>query len=95
MLIQQNIDAISDFGFGDKETRKLYREWAVSLGAKISLHYLDVSSKIRRERVHKRNNEKEVTFVFEVSDEMFDYVDTMFVPPTEEELIDGIVIQKF
>ena len=91
-LILQGVNVIFDFGFGDKESRKYYREWAFSQGVEISLHFLDVPVEERRARVHKRNQEKSDTFAFEVTDEMFDYVETMFTPPSDEELANGLRI---
>ena len=91
-LISQGISAILDFGFGDMESRKYYREWALSQGAEVSLHFLDVPVEERRKRVHKRNEEKGLTFAFEVSDEMFDYVEATFVPPSDDELVNGLHI---
>ena len=91
-LIKQGINVIFDFGFGDVETRKYYREWAVAQGAEVSLHFLDVPVEERRKRVHKRNEEKGASFAFEVTDEMFDYVESMFVPPSDDELINGVHI---
>ena len=89
LLISQGINVIFDFGFGDMESRKYYREWALSQGAEVSLHFLDVPVEERRKRVHKRNKETDATFAFEVTDEMFDYVESMFVPPSDEELQNG------
>ena len=91
-LIEQNIDIILDFGFGDIQSRDFHRTWAVSSGARTSLHFLDIPVEIRRERVHKRNREKGSTFSFEVTDEMFNYVEGMFLPPSAEELIGGLVV---
>jgi len=91
-LIPQEINIIFDFGFGDMESRKHYREWALSQGAEVLLHFLDVPVEKRRARVHKRNKEKGATFAFEITDEMFDFVETMFVPPSDEELVNGLHI---
>ena len=46
---------------------KLLREWAISLGANVSLHFLDIPTEERRKRVHIRNKEKGLTFAFEVN----------------------------
>jgi predicted kinase len=91
-LIFQNISVVLDFGFGDRESRKYYSEWAVAHGAEVSLHFLDVPVEERRKRVHKRNAKKGATFAFEVTDEMFDYVESMFTPPSDDELINGLRI---
>lgn len=93
LLIRQNVNIILDFGFGDIESRYFYRKWAESTGAKVSLHFLDISTEERRKRVHKRNKEQGPTFAFEVTDDMFNYVEPMFIPPSEDELINGLIIK--
>lgn len=93
-LISQGINVIFDFGFGDMESRKYYREWALSQGAEVSLHFLDVPVEERRKRVYRRNEEKGATFAFEVTDEMFDYMESMFVLPSDEELVNGLCIEN-
>jgi len=88
-IIKNGISVILEIGFGDFESREFYRRWAQSIGADVSVHYLDIPVEERRRRVKKRNEEKGPTFAFEITDEMFDYVETMFVPPNEDELING------
>ena len=92
LLIKNGINVVLDWGFGDIESRKFYREWAVAQGAEVSLHFIDVPIEERRKRLHKRNEEKGSTFVFEVTDEMFNYVEPKFIPPTDTELINGLRI---
>jgi predicted kinase len=89
-LLAQNISVVLDFGFGDRPSREYHREWATALGAEVSLHFLDVPVEERRRRVHQRNAEKGSTFAFEVTDQMFDYVETLFAPPTADELVNGL-----
>ena len=91
-LIENGITVVLDFGFGDIESRKFYREWAVAQGAEASVHFLDVPMEERLKRLHKRNEEKGSTFVFEVTDEMFNYMEQKFIPPTDEELKNGLRI---
>ena len=92
LLIQKKVNVILDFGFGDIETRRMHKEWAEKLGAEVSLHFLDVPVEERRRRVQHRNQEQGETFAFEVTDEMFDYVNPLFSPPSEDELKNGLFI---
>lgn len=94
-LIRQDINVILEFGFGDVQSRKAYNDWAASLGAKAVVHFLDVPVEIRRERIHKRNAEKGPTFSFEVTDDMFNYVEPMFIAPTEAENINIVKITNY
>ena len=88
-IIKNGISVILEIGFGDFNSREYYRRWARSIGADVSVHYLDIPVEERRRRVKIRNEEKGPTFAFEVTDEMFDYVETMFEPPNEDEMING------
>lgn len=93
-LIAQNINVVLEIGFGDIKSREFYHKWGSDIGAEVYVHYLDVPVEIRRERVRKRNGEKGATFSFEVTDEMFDFIENLFVPPTEKENINLIRITQ-
>lgn len=86
-MIAQGVNVILEIGFNDTQSREYYSEWGTGLGADVYVHYLDVPVEIRRERVKKRNAEKGATFSFEVTDEMFDYAEQLFVAPSEKENI--------
>ena len=49
-------------------------------------YFVTAPAAIRRERVMKRNAEKGATFCFEVTPQMFDFMDGRFEDPTGEEL---------
>ncbi|MBG53538.1 MAG: hypothetical protein CML99_14130 [Rhodobiaceae bacterium] len=76
---------VLDLGFTTREQRGRFRVWADEAGAETIIHYLAVDEATRRARVHQRNAEKGETFAFEVTDEMFDFMETIFEPPTGEE----------
>lgn len=94
-ILKNGISVILEIGFGDFDFREYYRKWALGIGADVSVHYLDIPVKERRRRVKKRNEEKGSTYAFEVTDEMFDYVEPMFVPPDEDELVNGKRITEY
>ncbi len=58
----------------------------------MTFHFLDIPKKVRLNRVMKRNHEKGETFEFEVNKENFDFMETWFEKPTEEEMTGGIII---
>ena len=93
--IEQDINIVLEIGFGDIKSREYYHKWGSDHGAEVYVHYLDVPVEIRRERVRKRNSEKGETFSFEVTDEMFDYVEHLFVPPSDKENINLVSIANF
>ena len=97
-LVQQlelaNTDSILDLGLSKFVHREKFRQFALSNGFKIKLHYLDISKETRWQRVQQRNTEKGATFEFEVTQENFNFMQNWFEQPTAEELVDGIVITE-
>ncbi len=60
---------------------------------KLKTHFLDISKETRLERVIKRNKERGDTFEFEVSRENFDFMESWFEKPSENEIEGGITIK--
>ena len=89
-LEEAKVDAILDLGLSKWKHREKFRNFAAKNNFEIQLHFLDIPSEIRRERVVKRNLEKGDTFEFEVTDEMFEFMEAYFEAPTEEELLGGV-----
>jgi hypothetical protein len=56
------------------------------------LNYLDIPKEMRWHRVQNRNQEKGITFEFEVSENDFNFMETWFEVPTNEELQLAILI---
>ena len=93
-LEESHTDAILDLGLSKYEHREKFRNFATSNGYTIQLHFLDISKDTRWQRVQQRNTEKGTTFEFEVSKENFDFMETWFEKPTENELIGSVVITE-
>lgn len=85
-------DSILDLGLSKYEHREKFRHFAKEKGYEMLIHFLDVPTGIRYQRVLQRNQEKGATFAFEVTKEDFDFMETWFEIPTPQEMIDGIVI---
>jgi len=92
-LEQSNTDTILDLGFSKKEHREKFTKFAKANNAAVRIHFLDVSSKTRKNRVLNRNIEKGSTFEFEVSEANFDFMETWFETPTDSELENAIIIK--
>jgi predicted kinase len=89
-ILALNGNVILDLGFTTKEQRDVFSIRAKELGIKVEIHYLDASQDIRKERVDKRNTEKDPSvYAFEVTDMMFNFMEPMFEAPDQEELKDG------
>lgn len=84
-LIGTNI--ILDLGFMKKESRRAFRSLAENENLEVKFHFVDAPYEVRKERVLARNNAKGETFTFEVTAEMFDFMDNEFQVPEADELI--------
>ncbi len=79
-----------DLGFTSKALRDIFFTRAEKLSLLPEVHYLDAPRDIRKQRVDKRNFEKDpVVYAFEVNDAMFNFMEPRFEIPTEEELRNG------
>lgn len=85
-LIVLNVPAVFDCGLTNKRERDIFADWARAKGYSVQLHFVDVPAEIRWERVQKRNRERAETFQFEVTRYMFDFIESIWEPPTEDEL---------
>lgn len=90
----RGIPCVLDTGCGEEKGRQRVYRLATEAGLSAQLHWLDVPAEERWRRVEARNAEKGVThhLPFDVTREMFDFCETMWEPPTDEEMAahDGI-----
>jgi predicted kinase len=83
-------NVILDLGFTTKEQRNLFYSRAKALGINAEVHYLDAPKETRKQRIDKRNTEKDPSvYTFEVTDMMFDFMEPRFEIPDENELENG------
>ncbi|MCA3255110.1 MAG: ATP-binding protein [Alphaproteobacteria bacterium] len=80
------VPVVADCGFTSRDHRTRWRDCAVAAGIPAMLHHVDVGVEERWRRVEQRNREKGPSFQFEVTREMFDFVETMWEAPTAEEI---------
>jgi len=80
------VSSILDLGLLRADQRRRIAASAESGGAEIRLHFLDVRAAERWRRVSLRNDERGETFRLKVSRDMFDFIETMWQPPTPEEM---------
>lgn len=90
-VAERGLPAILDWGFGIAALRAKYTGLARAAGLPVRLHLLDIPAEERWRRVEARNREAGQTYqlTFDVTREMFDFVETMWEPPTPEELAAG------
>jgi len=85
-------DSILDLGLSKVEHREKFRKLAAQNGYDLKIHFLDISKEKRLERVLHRNKNKGATYQFEVTQENFDFMETWFEKPNQEEMVNGITI---
>lgn len=85
-LAKINVSSILDIGFVNLKWRKKTYEMLASLGLEFEVHFLDVDKETRWKRVQQRNKDKGGTYSFEVTREMFDFMDQHYDPISEEEM---------
>lgn len=95
-VAQHGTSCVLDFGFGQRSDRLKYSATAREAGLSVQLHYLDVPAHERWRRIEGRNAQKAETYQlpFDVTREMFDFVESIFESPTEAEIaeINGTVV---
>ena len=84
---RQGIPCVLDLGFTQKSQRSKFVALASDAGLLLQLHFLDVPATERWRRVEQRNAAKSATYqlTFNVTREMFDYVEGMWEPPADED----------
>jgi predicted kinase len=85
-LAELNVPSVFDCGLTNKKERDIFAQWTIDQGFSAQLHYVDVATDIRWQRVQKRNSEQAETFQFEVTREMFDFIDTIWEAPSPAEM---------
>jgi predicted kinase len=91
-LEASGIDSILDLGFSKFKHRETFRAFARSIRAEAKIHFLDIPSDVRLQRVVSRNKEKGETFEFEVTEQDFHFMEHWFERPDPKEMLGGEVI---
>lgn len=92
-LLLQGVAIVIDGTAVNKKQRAIIREKATDNNVDFHLYYVTSDSETRRKRVLERNTEKGRSFSIEVTHKIFDYIETFFEPPTDEELIGASIIE--
>lgn len=87
-------DSILDLGLSKFSHREKFRNFALENNIEFQFHYLNISKDERWQRVQNRNQEKGATFEFEVSLNDFNFMESWFEVPTNDELNEAIYISQ-
>lgn len=82
---------ILDLGFMKANDRARFSLLAKEQDLAVQLHFVTAPQHLRRHRVSSRNASKNETFSFEVTPQMFDFMETQFEPPSNKELSKSII----
>lgn len=93
-LARTGVPAILDLGLQQAGQRRRVAERAAAAGVGVRLHFLDIDATERWRRVEQRNEQQGETFRVKVTRPMFDFIETIWQPPTPEEMsaFDGVRI---
>lgn len=82
---------ILDLGFMKTHDRAKYVALAHDQKLTVQRHFITAPQELRRQRVQSRNTSKNETFSFEVSPQMFDFMEAQFEAPNSDELRQSIL----
>lgn len=87
-IAERGVPCVLDVGLSQAASRARLVGLARELGLSTQLHFVDVPAQERWRRVEERNCAKGATnhLPFDVTREMFDFVESIWEPPTEAEL---------
>jgi predicted kinase len=82
------VPCVLDLGFGQQQSRARFANLAADAGLPVQLHFIDVPAEERWRRVEARNAQKGETYQlrFDVTREMFDFVEGLWETPTTSEM---------
>jgi predicted kinase len=93
-VAHREISIVLDLGFSQASSRERFYRLAAEAGLSAQLHWLDVPAAVRWGRIETRNRERGTTYAlpFDVTREMFDFMEKIWEPPTEHEMAahDGV-----
>ena len=94
-ILAINGNVILDLGFTTKAQRDIFSNRAKEMNINAEIYYLDTPKDIRKQRVDKRNIEKDPSvYAFEVTDMMFDFMEPKFEIPDKDELKYGCKVNQ-
>ena len=94
-VLNNNGNIVLDLGFTTKSQRDSFVRLADSVGVVAEIHYVRAPTEVRQQRVATRNREKDpAVYAFEVTDEVFSFMEPRFEIPNADELRTGRTIDS-
>lgn len=86
-LAETGVSSILEIGLQRVNKRAEVASIVNKSGCRLQTHFLDVDAAERWRRVQQRNKEKGETFKLEITRDVFDFFETMWESPSENEMI--------
>jgi predicted kinase len=89
---RRGVSSVLDLGFQRADQRQRIAQQAQAAGLSIRLHFIDVPTEERWRRVSGRNDAQGETYRMTVTRPMFDFIESIWQPPSPDELaaLDGV-----
>lgn len=84
-IVARGGTVVLDLGFTKKAHRDKFRTLCGDAGLSAAVHFVDVLRETRWQRVEQRNQDRGETFAMTVDRSMFDFMETLWEPPTPDE----------
>ncbi len=93
-LARIGVESVLDLGFTKSAHRAAFGAFADSIDTPVALHWVDVPANERWRRVQHRNQARSDTYALDVTREMFDFMESEWEAPSQEEMtaLNGRVI---
>jgi len=92
-IAEKGGSSILDLGFMKTQDRTRFSALAKDHNLATQLHFVTAPLDLRRQRVISRNKTKKETFAFEVSPQMFDFMEKQFEQPSSQELAKSTIFR--
>ena len=89
---KRGISSVLDLGFQRSDQRQRIAQQAQAAGLSARLHFIDLSAEERWCRVSRRNDIQAETYRVTVTRPMFDFIESIWQPPSPDEMaaLDGV-----
>jgi predicted kinase len=83
---RRGVSSVLDLGFQRADQRQRIAQQARAAGLAVRLHFIDLSAEERWQRVSGRNDAQGETYRVTVTRPMFDFIESIWQPPSPDEM---------
>ena len=91
-VLRTGTPVVLDLGLMTAASRAAWRAWAADNGHALHDHFVDAPACVRAQRVRARNATRGETFSFEVTPQMFEFMEQVYEPPALAELQGATIV---